>query len=271
MTLPFAEVIGDPIDQSKSPVIHRFWLEKIGIEGDYQRTRIGRGDLAAHIERRRAKDEWRGCNVTMPLKLDAIAIADEASDRAVAAGAANMLLPKDGRLVAGNTDVGAVMLLLSQLHEAGRAMDRITLFGNGGAARAVLVACRSVGLSNIRIQARDRAAATKLAVEFGLRLGPRPIDHPVKGDGIINATPLGMVGHDCLNCDVSQLSEEGWVFDMVAAPAETPLLRSARELGLATRTGIDMLVEQAAASFALFFGAEAPREHDEALFAMLET
>ena len=70
----FAEVIGDPIDHSKSPVIHRFWLDKLGLTGDYRRTRVGRGALESHIKSRTADAHWRGCNVTMPLKLDAIAL-----------------------------------------------------------------------------------------------------------------------------------------------------------------------------------------------------
>lgn len=269
ISFPFAEVIGDPIAGSKSPVIHRFWLERSAIAGTYRKELVKRGGLADYLARRQSNPDWVGCNVTMPLKLDAVSAADEVTDRAVAAGAANILLKQQDRLVAGNSDVGAVMLLLAQLHESGRAMDRITLFGNGGAARAVLVACRSVGLTNIVIHARDMTRATKLAVEFGLRHAPRPMDAEVSGSGIINATPLGMQGHDCLNCDVSRLDEEGWVFDLVSAPARTKLIDAADKRGLATIDGIDMLVEQAAASFGLFFRAPPPRQHDAALFAML--
>ena len=266
---PFAEVIGDPISASKSPVIHRFWLERLAIAGTYGREQVKRGELADYLARRRPNSSWCGANVTMPLKLDAVTLADEVTDRAVAAGAANILVPQGDRLVAGNSDVGAVMLLLAQLHEAGRSMDQVTLFGNGGAARAVLVACRSVGLTNVVIHARDMARATKLAVEFGLRHAPRPIDAEVEGSGIINATPLGMQGNDCLNCDVAGLDEKGWVFDLVSAPARTRLIEAAQARGLATVDGIDMLVEQAAASFALFFKAPPPRQHDDQLFAML--
>ncbi|MBB3764798.1 shikimate dehydrogenase family protein [Sphingomicrobium lutaoense] len=267
--LPYAEVIGDPIEGSKSPVIHRFWLEKAGIAGAYDRRRVERGKLDAYLAERRPDPDWRGANVTMPLKLDAIAAADRATDRAVAAGAANLLVPRDGELVAGNSDVGAVMFLLARLHEEGRAMGRITLFGNGGAARAVLVSCRSLGLVDVVIHARNMTRAVKLAVEFGLAHPPRPFTAPVTGDGIINATPLGMDGNKCLNCDVSGLSDNGWVFDLVTAPARTPLIEDAEKRGLAIVDGIDMLVEQAAASFQLFFDAEAPRDYDAELFERL--
>lgn len=271
IAFPFAEVIGDPIDASKSPVIHRFWLERLAIAATYRREQVERGRLDDYLARRRPNPDWRGANVTMPLKLDAVSVADEVTDRAVAAGAANILIPRGDQLVAGNSDVGAVMLLLAQLHEAGRAMRQITLFGNGGAARAVLVACRSLNFTNVVIHARNMNRATKLAVEFGLQHAPRPMDAEVAGSGIINATPLGMQGQDCLNCDVAKLDEDGWVFDLVSAPVRTKLVEAAEQRGLAIVDGIDMLVEQAAASFSLFFGANPPRQHDAALFAMLRS
>lgn len=265
----YAEVIGDPIEHSKSPVIHRFWMEKLALSGDYRRHRVERSALDAYVGTRTRDPHWRGCNVTMPLKLDAIALADEATDRAVAAGAANMLVPRDGKLIAANSDVGAVMGLLANLRRSGRAMDRISLLGSGGAARAVLVACRSLGLSTVRIHARDKATATKLAVEFGLKIKPAGLHDPIGGDGLINATPLGMAGHPPLKASVEGLSERGWVFDLVSSPARTPLLEQARERGLGTASGLEMLVEQAAASFKLFFDRDAPRDHDADLMARL--
>ena len=138
----YAEVIGDPIAQSQSPVIHGFWLKALKIDADYRRTLVTRADFPAYLAKRRADPDWRGCNVTMPLKLDAVALADDATDRAVAAGAANLLLPREGKLIAGNTDVGGVIAIIEQLRDAGAAMGSVTVLGTGGAARAVLVALR---------------------------------------------------------------------------------------------------------------------------------
>jgi shikimate dehydrogenase len=267
---PFAEVIGDPIDHSLSPLIHNFWLGALGIDAEYRRRQVGRGGLAAYIADRRADPAWRGSNVTMPLKLDAIALADGATDRAVAAGAANVLMVREGKLAAANTDVGAIAILLKRLHDAKARMASVTLLGNGGAARAALVALKLVGLSAIRIQARDLAEARKLAVEFGLDVGPAPFTAPIDTDGLINATPLGMPGRDCLNCDLSHMTDGGWVFDMVTDPPETPLLEAARRRGLTTVSGVDMLVEQAASSFKLFFGQDPPRDRDAELWQKLK-
>lgn len=267
---PYAEVVGDPIEQSLSPIIHGFWLEVLKIDAGYGRRQVTRAELPAYLAERKADENWRGSNVTMPLKLDAVALADEATDRAVAAGAANVLIPREGRLVAANTDVGAIATLLSRLHEAKARMGSVTLLGNGGAARAALVALRMVGISAVRIQARDIGEAVKLAVEFGLQLEPAPFTAPIAGDGLINATPLGMSGRDCLNCDLHRIASDGWVFDMVTDPTATPLIAAARDQGLKTVDGLDMLVEQAAASFKLFFDADAPRDRDAELWQRLK-
>lgn len=266
---PFAEVVGDPIGQSKSPAIHRFWLGKLGIAADYRANRVTRADFPTYLAGRRGDPGWRGCNVTMPLKLDAVMLADDASDRAVAAKAANILVPKDRRLLAGNSDVGGVLRLLGPRLQQYGAPDGITLLGNGGGARAALVALRMLNIDDVRIQARDVTAAYALALEFGLSQQPRTFDLPVASGGLINATPLGMPGLPPIAVDIRGMPANGWVFDMVTEPSETALLHAAKERGLATYDGLAMLVEQAADSFMLLFGHEAPRQDDAELMGIL--
>ena len=264
----YAEVIGDPITQSKSPAIHRFWLEALGIEGDYRAHRVMRAELFAYLVDRRADPAWRGCNVTMPLKLDALLLADSSTDRATAAGAANLLVPRDGQLFADNTDVGAVRDLVAPLVTAGRA-DPITLLGNGGAARAVLLALRSLGAGPVTLQARDIAEAASLSVEFRLENRPRRFDTPIHSMGLINATPLGMAKVPPTKIDIAGMPPNGWVLDLVSSPLPTPLLAAAAVRGMTTIDGLSILVAQAAASFELLFGQVPPRHRDAALFAML--
>lgn len=266
----YGEVIGDPIDHSLSPIIHCFWLKQLGIRAGYRRHRVKRGELAGYLEERRQDENWRGCNVTMPLKLDAIALADEASDRALGTGAANLLMPRDGRLIAGNTDVGGVTALVEKLIDAGAPMTMITLLGSGGAARAALMALHLLGISAVRIQSRDLTEAYKLAVQFRLHEEPRPFHMAIDGDGLINATPLGMTGAPPLTLDLRGLASNGWVFDFVTSPQPTELVLRAQERGLTTVGGLEMLVEQAADSFTLLFGADPPRDKDEQLFERLK-
>lgn len=264
----YAEVIGEPIGHSKSPAIHNFWLEKLGLPFGYRASPVSRAELPRFLKQRRRDKAWRGCNITMPLKLDALMLADQASDLAVAAGAANLILPKNGKLLAGNTDVGAVLSLLGPFLREGDTRE-ITLLGNGGAARAVLVALRMLNFNSVLIQARDLSDAYKLAVEFGLGLEPQTFDRPVASDGLINATPLGMPGFPDVKIDISRMPASGWVFDMVTDPAETALLQAARSQSLTTIDGIAMLVGQAADSFMLLFGREPPRDLDDELMAKL--
>ena len=264
----FADVIGDPIDHSRSPLIHRFWLKALGIEADYRAGRVDRAGFAAWLEERRADPDWLGTNVTMPLKLEALTFADEASDRAVAAGAANLLKQKDGRIYAANTDVGAIATLVTTVKAGGAKADTVTILGNGGAARAALVGLRVAGVHDIILHARDMTAARALAVEFSTGNAPRPLTARIEGDGLINCTPLGMKGEDCLNCELDGMNPGGWVLDMVTGP--TPLLAEAAARGLKTMRGLDMLVEQAATSFEIFFGVKPPRDRDGELMLLLE-
>ncbi len=270
MSSAAAEVIGDPIDHSLSPAIHSFWIEALGLEARYGRRQVSRAELPAYLADKRADPAWRGSNVTMPLKLDAVALADGAADWAVAAGAATVLMIREGKLVAANTDVGAIVALLKRLDQAKARMDSVILLGNGGAARAALVALKLVGISNVRIQARDLGEAVKLAVEFGLDVEPELFTAPIVSDGLINATPLGMPGRDCLNCELDRMPDQGWVFDMVYDPDETPLIGAGKARGLHTVDGLHMLVEQAATSFKLFFGQDPPRDRDAELWQTLK-
>ena len=263
--VPFAEVIGDPIAHSRSPGIHLHWLGLLGMEADYRATRVSRGELESFVAGRREDPAWRGCNVTMPLKLDALLLADKSSDRAAAAGAANLLAVRDGALFAANTDVGAVARLLEPLV---KKTDGITLLGNGGAARAVLVALRLLEFEHILLQARDLGEARKLAVEFDLA-EPVRFDAPVETEGLINATPLGMTGHSPFALDVDAMPDSGWVMDMVTDPDPTALISAARARGLATIDGLTLLIEQASESFELLFGRPAPRDKDGELLLKL--
>ena len=267
----FAEVIGDPIEHSRSPLIHQYWLDALGIAADYRRRLVRADEFAFYVASVRADPLWRGSNVTMPLKRLALDVAEEATDRAVAASAANLLLMRDGKLFAANTDVGAIATLVERERTAGRRVGSVTLFGTGGAARAAFVALKLLAIDQVRIQARDMAEAKKLTVEFRLALAPRLLTDPVDTDALINATPLGMAGYECLNCDLALITTGGLVFDMVNNPADTPLIVAAKARGLAVVTGLDMLVEQAATSFKLMFGADPPRDRDAELWTRLRS
>ena len=140
------------------------------------------------------------------------------------------------------------------------------MLGTGGAARAVLLALRSLDAGPVVLQARDMAEATKLAVEFRLEYQPRRFDMPIDSRGLINATPIGMSGVAPITIDILRMPDDGWLLDLVSAPLPTPLASRAAARGLTVIDGLSVLVEQAADSFELLFGAKPPRDRDAALF-----
>jgi shikimate dehydrogenase len=251
MGLPYAEVIGDPIAHSKSPLIHKFWLESLQLSGDYRPTRVRPNELPDYLTNRRSDPDWRGCNVTMPLKTSAVYHLDELNEEARRLGAVNCILPRrgSGTLYGTNFDAEAVLHTLAQSQWSGRA----TLLGSGGAARAALWALALLGFEEVEIMSRDPDKALAMSKELGVparaeRLGGAP-DCTL----LVNATPLGMTGQPQLPISLDNMLPGSTVYEMVYTPLETPLLADARKRGLSTFDGLAMLIEQASMSFASFF------------------
>lgn len=268
MSLPYAEVIGDPIAHSKSPLIHRFWLEKLGIEGDYRRSHVRPEELADYLGRSRADPDWRGCNVTIPHKLAVMDLVDDPGEVRASIGAMNTVLRQpDGSLIGTNTDAAG---FYAPLAETSLEDAPIAVVGTGGAAHAVLFALARAAVGPVTIMARDRAKAEALLGRFGLKGSAEPLDAPVPPVRLlVNATSLGMTGQPPFAPDLDKLLDGAVVYDLVYAPLETPLLAAARARGLPVIDGLEMLIGQAAVAFELFFGRAVPREHDDALRALL--
>ncbi len=264
-----AEVIGDPIAQSKSPVIHRFWLDALGIEAGYERVHVTTDDLPSYIARSRADPDWRGCNVTIPHKLAVIDLVDDPGGVRDSIGAMNTILrQRDGSLIGTNTDAAGFAAPISGMDLAGA---RVAVVGAGGAARAVLFAVSKLGAGPVTILNRSPLKAAGLLAKFGLAGDVVPLGAPLPEDTalVVNASALGMTGQPPLAIDLSPLAEDAIVYDIVYAPLETPLLAQARARGLDTVDGLEMLIGQAAVAFELFFGAEPPRDRDDELRALL--
>lgn len=269
-----AEVIGDPIAQSKSPVIHGFWIEKLGLVGRYDRALVTSDALPSFLAERRADASWRGCNVTMPHKAAVIPHLDRIDPLAVRVDAVNTIVREaDGLLAGYNTDVAGVAGPLGQV--AGSLDVHVQIIGAGGAARAAAVGAAQAGYREFQFFNRTPAKADGLGrlvdapSARGLpldTLGPAAAD---AGHVIINASSMGMNGSSPVPIDLADYGEDTIVFDLVYAPLETPLLAQARARGLRTIDGLDMLIEQAAHAFGHFFGAEAPRQHDAELRRLL--
>ena len=268
MSVPYAEVIGDPIAQSKSPLIHRFWLESLGIAGDYRAYRVSEAEVPAYLAARAADADWRGCNVTMPLKHVILDHVDDPGGVRGSIGAANTVFRGEGgALIATNTDAAGFYAPLAEVDLAGQPVVAI---GAGGAARAVLFALSRVEVGPITILNRNVLKAAALLAQFGLKGDALPLTAPLPPAAlIVNASALGMAGQPPLTLDLSGQPEDCIVYDLVYSPLETGLLAAARARDLDTIDGLEMLIGQAAVAFELFFGAEPPRDRDDELRALL--
>lgn len=266
--LPYAEVIGDPIDHSKSPLIHNFWLQALDIEAEYRAAHVTPDGLARYFLERRGDPDWLGCNVTLPHKIAVMDFTDDPGGVRARIGAMNTVACETGGpLVGTNTDAGGFLQPL--LRDGWKGKSAI-IVGAGGAARAILFALMSLGVADITVMARDRAKGQALLDRAGQKGRVVAMDERLPAaDLLVNASTLGMKGQPPLRLDLSPLPEGATVYDIVYAPLETELLRDARARGLKTLDGLEMLIGQAALAFDIFFDATAPRERDEELRALL--
>lgn len=262
----FAEVIGDPISHSKSPLIHGFWIDQLGLAATYRSCHVASAGLGDYFAARAADPEWRGCNVTVPHKLAVFDHVPDPGNVRDSIGAANTVFRnEDGTLGCTNSDVAGFYAPIADLDLTGAP---VVLVGAGGAARAVLFALSRLGVGPVTILNRNVLKAAALLSAFGLKGRALPLDATLPPAALlVNASVLGMVGQPPLDLDLDPLPEDAIVYDVVYAPLETPLLAAARARALETVDGLDMLIGQAAVAFELFFGVAAPR--DEAKDAQL--
>jgi len=248
-------VIGNPIEHSKSPLIHADFARQTQQDIEY-------GRILGETFNRDADDFFQagglGLNVTVPFKLAAFEYAGELSDRAKMAGAVNTLIKlSDGRLIGDNTDGVGLVRDLGCNHLFNFAGSHILLLGAGGAARGVLQPLLDESPQSLVIANRTVARAGELArLTNDERVSACGFEALVgqKFDLIINATASGLSGEvpaipdDCLDLD-------GWTYDMMYSSEPTAFVKWGREHGAGKALdGLGMLVEQAAESFYLWRG-----------------
>ena len=274
----YAEVIGDPIAQSKSPAIHGFWIDKLGLDAEYRAHRVPECGLADYLEARRADPNWRGCNVTMPHKQAVMPLLDRLDPLVEKVGAANTVVREGDGLAGYNTDVAGFLEPLAAMLGERHLFRMARVLGTGGAARAIVSALAGHGFT-IVLAGRDPAKARAMLDE----LDPGGEHHAVDlahfaeqtdfafddragcCDLVVNASPLGMRGQPPLAFDWSQAPPGSVAYDIVTDPVETRFLADARAAGFATIDGLAMLIGQAAAAFEMFFGIAPPRAYDAEL------
>jgi shikimate dehydrogenase len=257
MDFKAACVIGWPVEHSRSPLIHEYWIRQFGLRAAYWREAVPPerfADFVIHL----AEHGYVGANVTVPHKETALELsAPDALAQAV--GAANTLWLDDGVLRASNTDVeGFVASLDAGVPGWAQIVESAVVLGAGGAARAIVFGLLERGVGRIHVVNRSVDRATAMQRRFGDRVVPARWERRnelLAGAGLlVNTTTLGMAGQPRLEIDLAPLAAAAIVADIVYAPLVTPLLAAAQGRGLRTVDGLGMLLHQAAGAFARFFG-----------------
>ena len=249
-------LIGWPAAHSRSPLIHHYWLRKLGIEGGYSIEAIPQEGFAEFVQHLSGHG-FVGANVTIPHKERALALTVPDA-RARAVGAANTLWYDGGELRATNTDIEGFIDNLDACAKGWDATRDALVLGAGGSSRAVVYGLIERGIQRVHLANRTMERARALADQFG------PAVHSIAWEKIgemlpqagllVNTTSLGMHGQPALELDVVLLPSHAIVADLVYVPLETELLKAARARGLKTADGLGMLLHQAVRGFELWFG-----------------
>lgn len=260
--LPRAGVIGWPVDHSRSPKLHGFWLREHGISGRYDKLPVPPEDLGAFLADLPKEPGFRGINVTIPHKIAVLPHLARIDDAAKRIGAVNtVVVQPDGSLHGSNTDGFGFLENLkmdapaSWRAEAGPAV----VLGAGGGARAIIVALLDAGVPELRLLNRSRERAEALRDEFDpARITVVDWDErsaALAGAGLlVNSTSLGMGGQPPLHLALDDLPATALVNDIVYSPLETDLLARAKARGNPVVDGLGMLLHQGRPGFAAWFG-----------------
>lgn len=254
-----AFVTGYPVKHSRSPIIHGYWLEALGLPGTYTRQEVSPQDFAGFISRLKGGESgFIGGNVTIPHKEAAFALADRPDALSAELGASNTLWLEDGALHATNTDGFGFLANLDAVAPGWDKTGRAVVLGAGGASRAIIQAVRDRGVGEIHVVNRTVARAQELADRFGPKVHAHAmaaLTEVSKAAGLfVNTTSLGMDGEPAPDFDFSPLAKGAVVTDIVYVPLLTPILRQAKQQGFATVDGLGMLLHQAAPGFEKWFG-----------------
>jgi shikimate dehydrogenase len=257
-----AGIMGWPVAHSRSPALHGFWLEESGVDGAYLPLPV-RPDRIEQALRALPILGFRGCNLTLPHKEAALAVADRIEPLARRIGAANtIVVSPDGSLEARNSDAYGFH---ESLREAAPNWDPdigpAVVLGAGGSARAVVAALADAGAGAVRIVNRTRHRAESICRDLGTRstaISVHPWDEigQVQRDAglLVNTTSLGMAGEPPLVIDLATLPRSAPVVDIVYVPLETRLLAQARQSGHPVVDGLGMLLHQGRPGFEAWFG-----------------
>ena len=252
-------VAGNPVGKSLSPIMLNTAFRRETVNAVYLALQTAKiADLVALIK----EIPIHGVSITMPHKQTILPYLEHMDPLSQKIGACNTVLrAQDGNLYGFNTDVQGIIAPLEKRMALKGA--KVLVLGAGGSGRAAVFALRDKG-AEVHILNRTPETATKLAKQSGAKVFKREAFHhktnPASFDVIINSTPIGMSGNKGAQLLTADELKTKIVFDLVYNPADTPLIRMARQRGLTVITGVEMFVQQGARQFEIWTGKPAPEE-----------
>jgi shikimate dehydrogenase len=256
-----AGVFGWPVDHSRSPRLHGYWLRQLGIDGAYIPFATHPARLEQAIRALPALG-FRGGNVTLPHKERAFDLVDERTLQAHRIGAVNTLVVReDGTILGDNTDGFGFVANLQQALPTWRGpAGPAVVLGAGGAARAIVVSLLDADVPEVRVVNRTTRRAEEIAAAVGGPVKVLPWESRavalMDAALLVNGTNLGQAGQPPLEIDLAMLPAGAVVYDIVYVPLRTELLKAARARGNPIVDGLGMLLHQARPGFQAWFGAD---------------
>ena len=259
-------VIGNPINHSLSPKLHKYWFKKNNVNADYDKKRLNKDDLKSLIFKIR-NNEINGVNVTVPFKKEIIPHLDELTPEARGTTSVNTIYNKGDKIIGHNTDILGFETAIKDV-KYNLFGKKVLILGAGGVVPSVIFALRKMKASKIILSNRTKSKAEDLKKLFNdlevIDWGQVPVF-----DMIINATSLGLEPRDKIDLDFSKVEKGKFFYDIIYNPPQTNFLKTAQELGMITENGEKMFIHQAAEAFRIWHGSKP--EINEELNKLLTT
>ena len=262
-------LLGSPIAHSATPAAQEAAARAAGIEAHYHLIEIadaGRDDLVAMLDGVRRLG-FSGINVTFPYKEAVVPLLDGLSEQAAAMGAVNTIVVDGARLIGHNTDASGFATAYRRLGRQD-GDESVAIIGAGGVGKAIAFGLLGLGATDIRLTDKDAARAAGLARALAaasphLRVSVHPsaAEAVAGADGVVNCTPVGMVGYEGTPVSAEALRGASWAFDAVYTPLDTTFLRDAAAVGLTCISGFELFFHQGIQAFRIFTGLDVPEKH----------
>lgn len=260
-------LIGNPVSNSLSPLMHNAAFKHLGIDAEYRLFELKEEEVAPFLKALTDKNIF-GLNVTIPYKAKVIPLLDKVDKEAGAIGAVNTIFLRDGKSEGFNTDGAGFLKHLSEDLKFAPQGEKIVILGAGGASKAVAFYLAKAGVKSIVLfdiyKDKTETLVKELknnfpAVDIKAAESVAALGIP-SADLLVNTTPIGMKESDSSPVDENLLGKNTLVYDLIYNPAETKLLKAAREKGTKTANGLGMLLYQGVLAFEIWIGKKAPVE-----------